>query len=65
VETVDFFSTKVSIIFQSSQDLATQAAKTLTGALLHLQPAGPFCQVSIDQMLALKRLATLFESALP
>jgi hypothetical protein len=35
--------------FQSSQDLATQAAKQLTNALLHPQPAGPFCQVGEKQ----------------
>jgi hypothetical protein len=41
--------------------LATQAAADLTHALLHLQPAGPFCQVGNEQTIALKRLASIFE----
>jgi hypothetical protein len=45
--------------------LVTQAAKQLTRALLNPQPAGPFFQVSDEQMLALKRLAEIFEGALP
>jgi hypothetical protein len=51
--------------FQLSQYLATQAAKQLTHALLHPQPAGPFCQVGDDQMLSLERLSAIFEGALP
>jgi hypothetical protein len=57
VKTVDFFS------FSSTQDLATQDAADLTHALLHLQPAGPFCQVGNEQTIALKRLASIFEGA--
>jgi hypothetical protein len=45
--------------------LATQAAKQLTDALLNPQPAGPFCQVGDEQILSLKRLAAIFEGALP
>jgi hypothetical protein len=45
--------------------LATQAAVDLTHALLHPQPAGPFCQVGDEQTIALKRLANIFVSAKP
>jgi hypothetical protein len=65
VETVYFFSTEVEMPFQSSQDLSTQAAKQLTHALLHPQPAGPFYQVGDDKMLALELLSTIFKGALP
>jgi hypothetical protein len=51
--------------FQSSQELATQAAKQLTHALLHPQPPGPFLQVGDEQMLALERLSAIFEGGLP
>jgi hypothetical protein len=44
-ETVDFFPEKFTWQFPSAQDLATQAAAELTHALIHPQPAGPFCQV--------------------
>jgi hypothetical protein len=63
VETVDFFSEKFTLPFPSAQDLATQAAAELTLALLHPQPAGPFCKVGDEQALALKRLADIFEGA--
>jgi hypothetical protein len=63
VETVDFFPEKFKLPFLSTQELATQAAKELTHALLHQQPAGPFCQVGDEQTLALKRLADIFEGA--
>jgi hypothetical protein len=43
--------------------LATQAAVDLTHALLHPQPAGPFCQVGNEQTIALKRLASICEGA--
>jgi hypothetical protein len=36
----------------SAQDLATQAAADLTYALLHPQPAGPFCKVGDEQTIA-------------
>jgi hypothetical protein len=65
VETVEFFSQKIILPFPSSHDLATQAAADLTHALLHPQPAGPFCQVSVEQAIALKRLASIFVSAKP
>jgi hypothetical protein len=45
--------------------LATQAAADLTHALLHPQPAGPFCQVGNKQAIALKRLASIFVSTRP
>jgi hypothetical protein len=63
VETVDFFPEKFTLPFPSSQDLATQAAADLTHALLHPQPAGPFCKVGDEQTIALKRLASIFEGA--
>jgi hypothetical protein len=63
VETVEFSPEKFKLQFLSTQELATQAAKELTHALLHPQPAGPFCQVGDEQTLALKRLATIFEGA--
>jgi hypothetical protein len=43
--------------------LAIQAASDLTHALLHPQPAGPFCKVGDEQTIALKRLANIFEDA--
>jgi hypothetical protein len=43
--------------------LATKAPAELTHALLYPQPAGPFCKVGDEQMLALKRLADIFEGA--
>jgi hypothetical protein len=43
--------------------LATQAAADLTHALLHPQPAGPFCKVGNEQTISLKRLVNIFEGA--
>jgi hypothetical protein len=63
VETVDFFPENFTLPFPSAQDLATQAASDLTHALLHPQPAGPFCKVGDEQTIALKRLANIFEGA--
>jgi hypothetical protein len=63
VETVELFPEKFTLPFPSSQDLATQAAADLTHALLHPQPAGPFWQAGDEQTIALKRLASIFESA--
>jgi hypothetical protein len=63
VETVDFFPEKFTLPFPSSQDLATQAAADITHALLHPQPAGPFCRVGNEQTIALKRLVSIFEDA--
>jgi hypothetical protein len=63
VETVEFFPEKFTLPFPSSQELATQAAADLMHALLHLQPAGPFCQVGNEQTIALKRLISIFEAA--
>jgi hypothetical protein len=51
--------------FPSTRELLTQAATQLTHALLNPKPAGPFCQVGDEQMLALQRLAAIFEGALP
>jgi hypothetical protein len=59
------FPHKFILPFPSSHDLATQAASDLTHALLHPQPAGPFCQVGDDQTIALRRLASIFISAKP
>jgi hypothetical protein len=64
VETVDISPTEVPLPFQSSKELANQAGKPLSHALLNPQPARPFCQVGNGQMLALKRLAAIFEGAL-
>jgi hypothetical protein len=63
VETVDFFLDTFKLLFPSTQYLATKAATELTHALLHPQPAGPFCKVGDEQTLALKRLADIFEGA--
>jgi hypothetical protein len=60
---LSFFSEELNFPFLSTQELATQAAKELTHALLHPQPAGPFCQVGDEQTLALKHLAAIFEGA--
>jgi hypothetical protein len=53
VETVDFFPTEIPLPFPASRELATQTAKQVMHALLNTKPAGPFCQVSDEQMLAL------------
>jgi hypothetical protein len=53
VETVDFFPTEVPLTFPSSKELETWAAKELTHTLVNPKPAGPFFQVSDEQMLAL------------
>jgi hypothetical protein len=63
VETVELFPEKFTLSFPSAQELATQAAADLTRALLHPQPAGPFCKVGDEQTIALKRLADIFEGA--
>jgi hypothetical protein len=57
------FPGKFKLPFTSTQELATKAATELTHALLHPQPAGPFCKVGDEQTLALKRLADIFEGA--
>jgi hypothetical protein len=59
------FPHQFKIPFPSSSDLATQAAKELTHALLNPQPAGPFCQVGDEQAIALRKLATIFEASKP
>jgi hypothetical protein len=63
VETAEFFPEKFMLPFPSAHDLATQAAADLTHALLHPQPAGPFCKVGDERTIALKRLADIFEGA--
>jgi hypothetical protein len=45
--------------------LATQEVKQLTHAPSNPQPTVPLCQVGDEQMLALARLAAIFEGALP
>jgi hypothetical protein len=60
VETVEFFPENFKLPLPSAQDLATKAAAELTHALLHPQPAGPFCKVGDEQTLALKRLVDIF-----
>jgi hypothetical protein len=65
VETVKFSPQKFILPFPSSQDLADQAAAYLMHALLHPQPAGPFCQVGDKQAIALRQLASIFVSAKP
>jgi hypothetical protein len=60
VETVDFPPEKLTLPFPSARDLA---AAELTHALLHPQPAGPFCKVGDEQTIALKRLADVFKGA--
>jgi hypothetical protein len=60
-----FFSHKFTLPFRSSGELVTQAAADLTHALLHPQPAGPFCQVGDEQMIDLTRLANISVSAKP
>jgi hypothetical protein len=52
VETVEFFPEKYTLPFPTPQDHATKAATDLTRALLHPQPAGPFCQVGDAQTLS-------------
>jgi hypothetical protein len=56
---------EVKVSFPSSRDLATEAAKQLTYALVNPQPAGPFAQVDNEQLVALGKLAAIFEGALP
>jgi hypothetical protein len=60
---LSFFPEELTFPFLSTQELATQAAKELTHALLHPHPAGPFWQVSDEQALSLKHLAATFEGA--
>jgi hypothetical protein len=57
------FSETFKLPFPSAQYLATKAAAELTYALLHPQPAGPFCKVGDEQTLALKCLAEILEGA--
>jgi hypothetical protein len=64
VETVDFFPEKFTLPFPRPQGQANKATAELTRALLHPQPAGPFCQVGYAQTLDLKRLAAIFEGAM-
>jgi hypothetical protein len=63
VETVEFPPETLKLPFLSTQELDTKAATELTHALLHPQPAGPFCRVGDEQTLSLKRLADIFEGA--
>jgi hypothetical protein len=63
VETVYFFPETFKLPFPSTHYLATTAATELTHALLHPQPAGPFCKVGDEQTLALQHLADIFEGA--
>jgi hypothetical protein len=63
VETVDSPPEKSTLPFPSAQDLATRATADLTHALLHPQPTGPFCNVSDEQTIALKRLVNIFKGA--
>jgi hypothetical protein len=63
VKTVEFFPEKLKLPFLSTQELATQAAKELTHALLYPQTPGPFCQVGDEQKFALKHLAAIFKGA--
>jgi hypothetical protein len=63
VEAVDFFPENFKLPFLSTKELATQAAKELTLALLNPHTAGFFCQLGDEQTLALKRLAAIFEDA--
>jgi hypothetical protein len=65
VETVEFFPHKFILPLPSSHEFATHVAADLTYALLHPQPAGPFCQVGDEQAIALKRLASIFTSTKP
>jgi hypothetical protein len=65
VETVEFSPHKFKLPFPSSSELVTQAAADLTHALLNPKPAGPFCQVGNEQVIALRKLANIFVSAKP
>jgi hypothetical protein len=65
VDTVEFPPTEVQLPFQSTRDLATEAAKQLTYTLSNPQLAGPFAQVCDDQLIALNKLVAIFEGALP
>jgi hypothetical protein len=65
VETVEIFLTELTVPFQSSRDLATEAANQLAYALGNPQPVGPFAQVGDEQVIALKKMAAIFEGALP
>jgi hypothetical protein len=65
LETAAFPPTEVPLPFPSSKELVAQAAKKLTHALLNPKPAGPFCQVGDEQMLALQQLAAIFVGAPP
>jgi hypothetical protein len=63
VETVESPPKNFKLPFPSAQYLATKAGAELTHALLHPQPAGPFCKVGDEKTLALKPLADILEGA--
>jgi hypothetical protein len=60
-----FSPTEVKVPFHSSNDLATEAAKKLTYTLINPQPTDPFTQVGDELLIVLKKLAAIYEGALP
>jgi hypothetical protein len=55
--------TSIKLEFSSTKDLAVEASRQITHALLHQQPAGPFTQVGNDNMFTLEQLAVIFKGA--
>jgi hypothetical protein len=57
------FPRKVQIAISLNTRASYSSSQRLTHALLHSQPARPFCQVGDEQTLEFKRLAAIFEGA--
>jgi hypothetical protein len=65
VDTVELFPAKVNMPRTASKDMATIAAQELTHALMHPAPAAPFIIIGGAQLEALRKLANIFNAALP
>jgi hypothetical protein len=65
VDTVEFFPANVAMPRTASKDLATIAALELRHTLLHPAPAAPFSIIGGAQLEALRKLAAIFNAALP
>jgi hypothetical protein len=63
VETVEFFLRNSRYHFLQLKIWPLKPHRTSFHALLHPQPAGPFCMVGDEQTITLKRLTNIFEGA--
>jgi hypothetical protein len=64
VDTVEFFSSKMSIPHTSSKDLASIADLELSNALQKPYPAAPFSHIGTAQLQALRQLSEIFSAVL-